>query len=143
VDGLLEIRHPSLECALELLARVRAEAELRSLALAGCVVDGGGHVVASQRMDGVALGAMHLAIGKAHTAVLWGMPSGTLMETTQPGGDDWGLNIADPRVVVYAGGIPLLVDGALVGGLGASGGTAEQDEECVRAAARALGFAVA
>jgi uncharacterized protein GlcG (DUF336 family) len=41
---------------------------------------------------------------------------------------------------VYAGGIPLLVGGELVGGLGASGGTAGEDEECVAAAARALGF---
>jgi uncharacterized protein GlcG (DUF336 family) len=40
----------------------------------------------------------------------------------------------------YAGGIPLQVDGELVGGLGASGGTAAEDEECVRAAARSLGF---
>ena len=65
------------------------------------------------------------------------------MDTTQPGGDDWGFNVSDPRVVVYAGGVPLFVDGELVGGLGASGGTAEQDEECVTAAAVASGFTVA
>jgi uncharacterized protein GlcG (DUF336 family) len=64
------------------------------------------------------------------------------MGTTQPGGEDWGFNATDPRVVIYAGGVPLFVDGRLVGGLGASGGTGEQDEECVVAAAVALGFAV-
>jgi uncharacterized protein GlcG (DUF336 family) len=143
VEGLIETRSPSLERALGLLARVRAEATTRSLALAACVVDSGGHVVATQRMDGAALGAMRLAVGKAHTAVLWGTSSGTFMETTQPGGEDWGLNVADPRVVVYAGGIPLFTGGELVGGLGASGGTAAQDEECVVAAARSLGFTVA
>jgi uncharacterized protein GlcG (DUF336 family) len=42
--------------------------------------------------------------------------------------------------VVYAGGIPLLVDGELVGAIGASGGTATEDEECVIAAATGLGF---
>jgi uncharacterized protein GlcG (DUF336 family) len=140
--GLVERRHPSLEQAVGLLARVRAEAETRSLALAACVVDAGGHVIASQRMDGAALGAMQLAIGKAYTAVLWGVRSGYYMDTTQPGGEDWGFNVTDPRVVVYAGGLPLIVDGQLVGGIGASGGTAEQDEECVRAAALASGFAV-
>lgn len=142
VEGLVEKRHPSLALALELLASVLAEAETRSLALAACVVDAGGDVVASQRMDGAALGAMRLAIGKAYTAVLWGAPSGTFMGTTQPGGEDWGFNVADRRVVVYAGGIPLVADGVLVGGLGASGGTAQQDEDCVAAAARALGFTV-
>jgi uncharacterized protein GlcG (DUF336 family) len=91
-------------------------------------------------MDGAALGAMRLAVGKAYTAVLWGMPSGAFMESTQPGRDDWGWNTTDPRIVVYAGGIPLLVDGELVGAVGASGGTAAEDEECVVAAASALGF---
>ena len=142
VDGLVDARHPSLALALELLARVRAEAEQRSLALASAVVDSGGNVVASQRMDGAALGAMRLAVGKAYTAVLWGTRSGTFMETTQPGGEDWGFNATDDRVVVYAGGIPLLADGVLVGGLGASGGAAADDEACVEAAAVALGFTV-
>jgi uncharacterized protein GlcG (DUF336 family) len=140
MDGLVEHRHPSLDQALELLAAVRAEAESRSLALAICVVDDGGHVIASARMDGAALGAMQLAAGKAYTAVLWGMRSGEFMKSTQPGGDDWGFNVTDPRIVVYAGGVPLFAEGALVGGLGASGGTAAQDEECVVAAARALGL---
>jgi uncharacterized protein GlcG (DUF336 family) len=93
-------------------------------------------------MDGVALGAMQLAVGKAYTAVLWGTRSGYFMETTQPGGEDWGFNVADPRVVVYAGGVPLFANGQLVGALGASGGTAEQDEACAAAAARGAGFAI-
>jgi uncharacterized protein GlcG (DUF336 family) len=123
------------------VARIRGEAEARSLALAVCVVDPGGHVIASARMDGAALGAMPLAIGKAYTAALWGMPTGAFMESTQPGGADWGFNATDERVVVYAGGLPLYVDGDLVGGVGASGGTAEQDEACVTSAASVLGFA--
>jgi uncharacterized protein GlcG (DUF336 family) len=142
MDGLIEQRHPSLAHALELLERVRAEAEARSLSLAMCVVDAGGHVIASQRMDGAALGAMRLAVGKAYTAVLWGAPTGGFMESTQPGGPDWGWNATDERIVVYAGGLPLHADGLLVGGVGASGGTAEQDEECVAAAAAATGFAL-
>jgi uncharacterized protein GlcG (DUF336 family) len=104
------------------------------------VVDAAGHVIASQRMDGAALGAMRLAIGKAYTAALWGMPSGDFATSTQPGGDDWGFNATDERIVVYAGGLPLFADGELVGGAGASGGTPEQDEACVRDAALAVGF---
>ena len=140
MDGLIERRRLSLEIALALLSRVRDEAAARELALASAMVDDGGHVIASQRMDGAALGAMQLAVGKAYTSVLWATPSGEFMQSTQPGGDDWGWNATDPRIVVYAGGVPLHVDGELVGGVGASGGTAAQDEECVLAAVRALGF---
>jgi uncharacterized protein GlcG (DUF336 family) len=142
VDGLVDARHPTLATALALLERVREEAERRSLALAACVVDTGGHVIAGERMDGAALGAMRLADGKAYTAVLWGVETGYFMGSTQPGGDDWGFNATDERIVVYAGGVPLYADGRLVGGLGASGGTADEDRACVEAAAGALGFAV-
>ena len=140
MDGLVSRRHLSLDLALSLLARVREEAEARDLSLAAAVVDSGGHVLASQRMDGTALGAMQLAVGKAFTAVSWATPSGEFSQSTQPGGDDWGWNTTDSRIVVYEGGIPLLVDGELVGALGASGGAASEDEECVTAAASALGF---
>jgi uncharacterized protein GlcG (DUF336 family) len=140
VDGLISRRHLSLDLALTLLARVRNEAEGRGLSLAAAVVDPAGHVLASQRMDGAALGAMQLAVGKAFTAVSWATPSGEFARSTQPGGDDWGWNTTDPRIVVYAGGIPLLVGGELVGAIGASGATAAEDEKCVAAAAAGLGF---
>lgn len=140
MDGLVSRRQLSLDLALSLLARVREEAEARDLSLAAAVVDTAGHVLASQRMDEAALGAMQLAVGKAYTAASWTAPSSAFSESTQPGGDDWGWNTTDTRIVVYAGGIPLLVDGELVGAIGASGGTAAEDEECVVAAARALGF---
>ena len=140
MDGLVSRRHLSLDLALSLLARVREEAETRDLSLAAAVVDTAGHVLASQRMDGTPLGAMQLAIGKAYTAASWAAPSGEFSGSTQPGGDDWGWNTTDARIVVYAGGIPLLADGELVGAIGASGGTAAEDEECVMAAASALGF---
>jgi glc operon protein GlcG len=142
VEGLIYQRHPSLDHALELLALVRADAEARSLKLGLCVVDAGGHVIASQRMDGAALGAMQLAAGKAYTAVLWGTRSGYFMDSTQPGGEDWGFNGTDDRIVVYPGGLPLFADGLLVGGAGASGGTAAQDEACVAAAALSIGFTI-
>ena len=140
MEDLVERRDISLELALALITQTREEAVSRELALAVAVVDSGGHVVASQRMDGTALGAMQLAVGKAFTSVLWGTPTGEFMKSTQPGGDDWGWNVTDPRIVVYAGGLPLFVDGELVGGVGASGGTAEDDAECVLAAVRSLKF---
>jgi uncharacterized protein GlcG (DUF336 family) len=140
VDGLIERRSVSLDVALALLAAVRDEASSRGLALAIAVVDDGGNVVASARMDGAALGAMPLAVGKAYTAVLWDTPTGAFTASTQPGGDDWGWNATDPRIVVYAGGVPLHADGALVGGMGASGASAAEDEACVLAAVNGAGL---
>ena len=142
MEGLVDQSRPSLDQALALLAAIRAEAEARSLALAFSVVDPGGHTIVSQRMDDAALGAMRLAVGKAYTAVLWGTRSGYFMESTQPGGEDWGFNATDDRIVVYAGGVPLYRGDRLVGGAGASGGTAEEDEACVTAAALSMGFGV-
>src|ERR1700750_2072087 len=100
--SFVEQRRPSLGHALALLEHVRAEAETRSLALSACVVDAGGNEIALQRMDGAALGALQLAVGKAYTAVLWGMRTGGFSASTQPGGADWGFNTTDPRIVVYA-----------------------------------------
>jgi glc operon protein GlcG len=137
---LIQRRTISLDLALALLSRVRDEAASRGLSLAVAVVDDGGHIVTSQRMDGAALGAMELAVGKAYTSVLWGTPTGEFTQSTQPGGDDWGWNFTDTRIVVYAGGFPLFVEGELVGGVGASGGTAAEDAECVLAAMRSLEF---
>lgn len=140
MEGLVDQQQPSLGLALHLLERVRHEAGTRGLALAAAVVDAGGNTVATQRMDGAALGALRLAEGKAYTAVLWGTATRAFGASTQPGGDDWGWNTTDPRIVVYAGGVPLFVDGRLVGGLGASGGAAADDDACVTAAARTVGF---
>jgi uncharacterized protein GlcG (DUF336 family) len=110
--------------------------------VAVAVADRGGNAVASARMDGAALGAMALAVDKAYTAVLWQVPTGEFLQSTQPGGADWGFNTTTGgRVVVYAGGLPIFAGGELVGGLGVSGGTGEQDEACARAALAAAALA--
>ena len=140
-DGVLDHREIGLALALRVLEGVRAEAERASLAVSAAVVDRGGNVVASARMDETPLGAMALALDKAYTAVLWETPTGGFMASTQPGGPDWGFNTTTGgRVVVYAGGLPIVEEGRLIGGLGVSGGTGEQDEACGRAALAAAGL---
>ena len=67
------------------------------------------------------------------------MPSGDLHQSSQPGGDDWGVTSTEAgRIVVYAGGLPILADGALAGAIGVSGGTSTQDLECAQAALSAV-----
>jgi uncharacterized protein GlcG (DUF336 family) len=139
--GMHQFRQIGIEPALRLLDEVRAEAARQGLLVAAAVADRGGNPVASARMDGAALGAMTLAVDKAYTAVLWEVPTGEFMSSTQPGGADWGFNTTTGgRVVVYAGGLPIVADGELLGGLGVSGGTGEQDEACARAALTATGL---
>lgn len=141
-DGMNDVREIGLEKALALLEHVREAAAREGLAVSAAVCDRGGNAVASARMDGAALGAMALAVDKAYTAVLWQVPTGEFMQSTQPGGVDWGFNTTTGgRVVVYAGGLPIFADGDLAGGIGVSGGTGEQDEACARAALAAVGLA--
>ncbi len=140
-DGTQHVRQIGLDLALRLIDEVRAAAAREGLSVAVAVADRGGNAVASARMDGAALGAMALAVDKAYTAVLWEVPTGDFMASTQPGGVDWGFNTTTGgRVVVYAGGLPIVAGGDLVGGLGVSGGTGEQDEACARAALTAAGL---
>jgi glc operon protein GlcG len=142
VSEPLSVQEVSLDQALAWLAAVRDEAGREGLAVAAAVVDRGGHIVASARMDGSPLGAMVLAVDKAYTAVLWQMPTGEFMESTQPGGADWGFtSTSGGRIVVYAGGLPLFAGDGLIGAVGVSGGTGEQDEACAKAAMATAGLA--
>jgi uncharacterized protein GlcG (DUF336 family) len=95
-DGMNDVREIGLEKALALLAQVREAAAGEGLAVSAAVCDRGGNAVASARMDGAALGAMPLAVDKAYTAVLWQVPTGEFMQSTQPGGVDWGFNTTRP-----------------------------------------------
>jgi len=131
----------TLDAALEALAGVRIEAQNRNVVLAAVVVDTGGNIVASMRMDGSQLVAMPLAIDKAFTAVACGMPTETWGLGSQPGGPDWGLALsAGGRFVVFAGGLPMRSNGTLVGGLGVSGAASEVDRACAAGGLKSSGF---
>jgi len=129
----------SVEQALELLVGARGKAGELGINVAACVVDRGGNTVAFARMDGTQLASHSIAIGKAYTALSWRRNSGELLEIAQPGNGGFGINTIDSRFVLSAGGIPILRDGELVGAVGVSGGTAEQDEDCALAAVASIG----
>lgn len=121
-----------------ILAGVRREADALGLAMGMAVVDLGGQLVAAARMDGAQLIAVPLAVDKAFTAVAVGLPTETWAESTRPGGADWGFStVLGGRIVVFAGGLPIRVGGALVGGLGVSGAAAHLDRLCAAAGLRA------
>jgi len=100
------------------------------------VADAGGGLVSHIRMDGAWLGSVDIAINKAWTSRAFDMPTEDLAHITQPGQQGFGLNTTnDSKVVIFGGGIPLKLDGVVIGAVGASGGSVEQDIAVARAAA--------
>jgi uncharacterized protein GlcG (DUF336 family) len=100
------------------------------------VADSGGGLVAHVRMDGAWLGSVDIAIDKAWTARAFDASTEDLASVTQSGKPGFGLNTTNhSRVVIFGGGIPIKVDGVVVGAVGASGGSVEQDVAVARAAA--------
>jgi len=131
----------SLELAERVLARLRAEAAAVGERLAVAVVDRGGNLVAALRMDGAQLGANSLALDKAYTAVAFGMPTGAWADSSTPGSSDWGLaSTLAGRAVVFPGGLPVFLDGHLIGGVGVSGAKSTVDEGCAEKAVVGAGL---
>jgi uncharacterized protein GlcG (DUF336 family) len=99
------------------------------------VADAGGGLVTHIRMDGAWLGSVDLAINKAWTARAFDMPTDELAKITQSGQQGFGLNTTNGlKVVIFGGGIPIERDGVVIGAVGASGGSVEQDVAVAKAA---------
>jgi uncharacterized protein GlcG (DUF336 family) len=104
------------------------------------VVDAGGNLVAHVRMDDAWIGSVDIAINKAYTARAFNISTKELGENSQPGGDFFGIQVADGgKVMTFAGGIPLKSGGKVVGAVGVSGGMGKQDQQVAEAAAQAFG----
>jgi uncharacterized protein GlcG (DUF336 family) len=103
------------------------------------VVDVGGTVVAQSRMDGASLASVALAYSKAYTSLSCRLPTSSITKIAQPGGDFYGIaNGLGGRAIIFPGGVPITVNGEVVGAVGASGGNGAQDEDVARAAANGL-----
>lgn len=125
-----------LDLAQRMCAAARATAARLGALVSVAVVDAGGHLVAFERMDGAEIAGPTLARDKAFTAVAHRAATDTLAPLVAPGGDLVGMHSADGgRYVCFGGGLPLWSGERVVGGVGVSGGTAEQDVECAQAAA--------
>lgn len=134
----------SLELAEQILTGLKSEAAAVGERLAVVVVDRGGNPVAALRMDGAQLGAHSLASDKAYTAVAFGLPTGAWASTSTPGAGDWGLaGTLAGRAVVFPGGVPVYLDGQLIGGVGVSGAKSVVDEACAEKAVVSAGLSTA
>ena len=129
----------TLAAARVMIAAAEAEARAMRVAMTVAVVDSGGQLVAFERMDGADLVTVGLAQDKAWTALMNRMPTGDLAPLVQPGAEFYGYeSIGRGRTIVFAGGLPLLRDGVLVGGVGVSGGSSAEDQRAVETAAAAF-----
>jgi uncharacterized protein GlcG (DUF336 family) len=103
------------------------------------VVDSGGNLVAHVRMDGAWVGSIDISINKAWTARAFDISTKELSTMAQPGQDFYGIHASNHgRVMIFAGGVPLKRDGVVVGAIGVSGGSGDQDQEIAEAGASAF-----
>lgn len=129
-----------LATAQRLIAAAHAEAERRSILVSAAVVDAGGHLIAFGRMDGAEIAGPVLAVDKAYTAVAHRIATSELATLAAPGGELFGLHAnGGGRFVIFGGGVPIAIDGVVVGGIGVSGASAADDEACALAALQGCG----
>ena len=103
------------------------------------VVDEGGNLVSHVRMDGAWLGSIDISINKAFTSRAFDITTKDLSKFAQPGADFFGIHVSNHgRIMIFAGGIPLKKDGKVVGAIGVSGGSGQQDHSVAEAGAAAF-----
>lgn len=125
----------NLDAALELIAAARSKSTEIGVPMVIAVLDAGANLIALQRMDDALLVSIDIALNKAYTAIALKLPTHELAPLAQPGQPLFGIHNADGgRIVIFGGGFPLKYGDKIIGGIGVSGGSVEQDIECAQAA---------
>ncbi|MBF0528198.1 MAG: heme-binding protein [Deltaproteobacteria bacterium] len=123
-----------LETALEVIAAAKKKAMEIGVPMVIAVADTGGNLLALQRMDEALLVSIEIAANKAYTAVALKMPTEELAKISQSGQPLFGINaVGGGKVIIFGGGIPLKKDGKIIGAIGVSGGSVEDDVKCAQA----------
>lgn len=122
-----------LENLHRMARRAEEKAKQLGVPVVFAAVDQGGNLVLLQRMEGALLASIEIAAGKAYTASALKMATHELGQAAGQNGPLYGIETAIPgKIVLFGGGFPYLVNGEVVGGIGVSGGTVEQDMEIAR-----------
>ncbi|WLS00302.1 GlcG/HbpS family heme-binding protein [Shinella sumterensis] len=131
---MLTIRRLSIEDARTLIAGARAKAEEIGVPMCIAIADESGQLIAFERMDGGKITSTIIAQDKAYTAAGAKRTTESYGSASQPGSPAYGINSAiGGRLMVVAGGLPVIVDGDVVGAIGLSSGTPAQDTQCAQA----------
>lgn len=131
---MITIKRLSISDANVLIEGARAHAEKISVPMCISVVDESGTPIAFERMDGGKTTSSTIAVDKAFTAAAAKKATHEYNEACVPGSLAFGIHTAlAGRLCVVGGGLPVIVDGEVVGGIGVSSGTPQQDMECAKA----------
>jgi uncharacterized protein GlcG (DUF336 family) len=127
----------TLEQAKKVMAGAEAEAKKNNWPVVITILDSGGNLVMSQRLDGTQFGSIEVARDKAYSAVAFRRPTKVFSDAIAQGGG--GLRLLNlSGASVLDGGLPIVIDGKVAGGIGVSGVTGEQDAQIAKAGVDAL-----
>jgi uncharacterized protein GlcG (DUF336 family) len=132
--------HVDIAAAEAAIAAARERAEQLGTKMCIAVVDSGADLKAFHRMDDAWVGSIDIAIKKARTAVFFGMPTGEIGKLSQPGGPLYGIEHSNQGLITFPGGLPIVDEnGVLVGAIGVSGSSVENDHAVAKAGVAPVG----
>jgi uncharacterized protein GlcG (DUF336 family) len=130
----------TLDDAKRVIAAAERKAKELEQPMNIAVADAGGNLVAHVRMDEAWMGSIDISIKKAFTSRAFDVSTKDLAKLSQSGGQFFGIHASnDGRIMIFAGGVPLKRAGKVVGAIGVSGGSGEQDHAVAEAGATAFG----
>lgn len=125
----------NLETAKQLIEGAEKEAQNLGVSMVITILDDGGNLVATHRMDDAWLASIDIAQNKAWTSVALKMPTSNLAEASVPNAELYGINTTNNgRIVVFGGGIPLVQQDKVIGSVGVSGSSVDHDVQVAKAA---------
>lgn len=132
--------HVTLENAQAAINAARKHAVKTGTQMCIAVVDSGGNLKAFFRMDDAWVGSIDISIKKAKTALYFGMPTGQIGQLSQPGGPLFGIEHSNDGLITFPGGLPIVdAQGVLVGAIGVSGSSVENDHAVAQAGVKVIG----
>ncbi|MBY6243096.1 heme-binding protein [Methylosinus sp. Sm6] len=132
--------HVDIAAADAAIAAARQRAAELGTKMCIAVVDSGADLKAFHRMDDAWVGSIDIAIKKAKTAVFFGMPTGEIGKLSQPGGPLYGIEHSNQGLITFPGGLPIVDEnGVLIGAIGVSGSSVENDHAVAEAGVAVVG----
>ena len=133
--------HVSYEQAEMAIAAAIAESKKLGTQMCIAVVDSGADLKTFIRMNGAWVGSIDIAIKKAKTAVFFGMNTEHIGQLSQPGGPLYGIEHSNQGLITFPGGVPIVdQDGVLIGAIGVSGSSVENDHQVAKAGVNVIGL---
>lgn len=129
----------TLEQALKIVNAAQEKAEAMDVKMNIAVVDSGANLKAFIRMDNAWLGSIDIAVKKARTARFFDMNSGELGKLSQPGQPLFNIEVSNGGLITFPGGVLIREQGTIIGAIGVSGGSVDEDHAVAEAGAEILG----